>query len=136
MNEFRKEGNIIIAKFTDGEIIQNLKNLAKDYNIKSAIIINGIGMLENAIIGYFDGEKYLKREIKEPAELVSLQGNIGKSEDYIIHAHVALAIKDHSIIGGHLLEGKVKVVNEIILYSLNTEIKRVRKGNLLEMQLY
>jgi len=132
-----KEGNFIVAKFVEGEIIQNLRNLAKQHNIKSAIIINGIGMLENAVIGYFNGKEYLKMKIEEPAELVSLQGNIGIHEDEpMIHAHVALACKDHAIKGGHLFEGKVKVVNEIVLYVLEKlQIKRVKKDNLMEMEL-
>ena len=132
-----KEGNFIVAKFIEGEIIQNLRNLAKEHSIKSAIIINGIGMLENAVIGYFNGKEYLKKKIEEPAELVSLQGNIGIHENEpVIHAHVALACKNHVIKGGHLLEGKVKVVNEIVLYVLEKlQIKRVKKDNLMEMEL-
>jgi len=132
-----REGNIVVAKFVDGEIMQNLKELMEKIDAESAIIMNGIGMLENAVIGYFDGEKYLKEKIEEPAELVSLQGNIGKSgSEYIIHVHVGLACRDHVLKGGHLFEGKVKVVNEIVLYILNEiRIKRARKGNLMEMKL-
>jgi len=132
-----KEGNFIVIKFTEGEIIQNLKSLAKEKGISSAIILNGIGMLENAVIGYFNGEKYIEKRIEEPAELVSLQGNIGKDNgEFIIHAHASLACKDHMLIGGHLLKGNVKVVNEIVLYVLDKiKIKRIRKGNLMEMQL-
>lgn len=133
----KREGNILVAKFVEGEIMQNLKELMEDMGAESAIIVNGIGMLENAVIGYFDGEKYLKEKIEEPAELVSLQGNIGKSgNEYIIHVHAGLACKDHVLRGGHLFEGKVKIVNEIVIYILNDiKIKRVRKGNLMEMKL-
>ncbi len=132
---FAKEGNVVIAKFEDGEIIQNLKELMGKLNAKAAIILNGVGQLEHAIIGYFDGNDYVKKEIEEAAELVSLQGNIGMDgNDYIIHAHVALGLKNHNIVGGHLIKGNVKVVNEIAIYLLeSTEIKRVRKGNLMEM---
>ena len=132
---FAKEGNFVIAKFVDGEIIQNLQSLMKKLNGKAAIILNGVGQLEHATIGYFDGKEYLKKEIEEPAELVSLQGNIGMNGgDYITHVHVTLGLKDHTIVGGHLIKGDVKVVNEIAIYLLESiEIKRVRKGNLMEM---
>ena len=132
---FAREGNVVIAKFEDGEIIQNLKELMGKLNAKAAIILNGVGQLEHAIIGYFDGNDYVKEEIEEAAELVSLQGNIGMDgNDYIIHAHVALGLKNHNIVGGHLIKGNVKVVNEIAIYLLESiEIKRVRKGNLMEM---
>jgi len=109
----------------------------KEINARAAIIINGIGMLENAVIGYFDGEKYVKEKLKEAAELVSLQGNVGKSgEEYVIHAHAGLACRDHMLKGGHLFEGKVKVVNEIVLYiPEKIRIERVKKENLMEMKL-
>jgi len=130
-----REGNIIAAKFVDGEIIENLKKLMEETNAKSAIILNGIGQLENTIIGYFNGNDYVKKEIKKPVELVSLQGNIGFGNGgYIIHAHASLGTEDHSIIGGHLIKGDVKVVNEIFLYILDEiKIRRVRKEKLMEM---
>lgn len=133
----KREGNIIAVKFNEGEIIQNLKDLAKKFEINSAIILNGIGMLENAVIGYFNGKEYIEKEIEEPAELVSLQGNIGKySNECIIHAHVALACKNHKLIGGHLIKGKVKIVNEIFLCVLDEiKIKRIKEGKLFKMQL-
>ncbi len=134
---YLKENNVIIAKFVDGDIIENITSFAEKEGIRSGIILNGVGMLENAIIGYFDGEKYIKAEIKEPAELVSLQGNIGNEDGKpVIHAHVSLACMDHLLRGGHLLGGKVKVVNEIsMLVFEKIEIKRVKKGNLMEMEL-
>ena len=94
-------------------------------------------MLENATIGYFNGSEYITEKLEEAAELVSLQGNIGKSEDgYVIHAHAALACSDHMLRGGHLIGGRVKVVNEIVLYLLKEiKIRRIKKGKLMEMNL-
>ncbi|MEM2508959.1 MAG: DUF296 domain-containing protein, partial [Candidatus Thermoplasmatota archaeon] len=127
----------IFAKFVEGEIIENLKELCKEAKIESAFIINCIGMLEDVLIGYFDGEKYIKERINDPVELISLQGNICKIEnDYIIHAHAALGTKEHNLKGGHLFEGKVKIVNEIALYVLEEiKIKRRKKGEIMEMEL-
>lgn len=134
---FKREGNIVVAKFTEGEILQNIKRLVKEMKIDSAIILNGIGMIENAVIGYYDGEKYIEEFIKEPAEIISLNGNIGRCrEEIIIHAHIGIACKDHIMRGGHLIGGDVRVVNEISLYILEkTKIKRVKKGKLMEMEL-
>ncbi len=134
---YKIEGNFVIAKFVDGEIIENLKKLCKEAKIETAFIINGIGMLEDVLIGYFDGEKYLKERINEPVELVSLQGNICRSEnEYIVHAHSSLGTKEHNLKGGHLFEGKVKIVNEILIYAFNKiRISRKRKGEIMEMQL-
>ena len=106
--EVRREGNIVVAKFVDGEIIENMKHLAEKENIDSAIVLSGIGMLKNVEIGYFTGKEYKIGKIKEPVELVSLQGNIGKGNDIICHFHVALARKNHEIKGGTSIEGRSK----------------------------
>ena len=134
---FTREGNVVVAKFTEGEIMGNLKALMKEIKAEAAIIMNGIGMLEDAVIGYFNGSEYITEKLEEPAELVSLQGNIGKGDEgYVIHAHAALACSDHMLRGGHLLEGKVKVVNEIVLYIPDgMKIRRVKRGKLMEMEL-
>ena len=126
--EIKKEGNIIVAKFVNGEILDNMKRLAKKENIDSAIILSAIGMLENAEIGYFNGKEYKVKRMEKPMELVSLQGNIGRGDDIICHFHVALAGENHELKGGHLLRGDVKVVNEIALYCLK-ELKIRRKKN-------
>ncbi|HEC76268.1 MAG TPA: DUF296 domain-containing protein [Thermoplasmatales archaeon] len=111
--------------------------MAEELKIESAIILNGIGMVDNAVIGYYDGEKYVEEIIKEPAEIVSMQGNIGKcDEKIIIHVHIGIACKDHMVRGGHLIGGKVRVVNEIALYILEKiKIERIRKEKLMEMEL-
>lgn len=135
--EIKREGNIIVAKFVNGEILDNMKRLAKKENIDSAIILSAIGMLENTEIGYFTGKEYKVERIEKPMELVSLQGNIGRGDDIICHFHVALAGENHELKGGHLLRGDVKVVNEIALYCLK-ELKIRRRKNpagLMEMFL-
>ena len=133
-----EEGNIIVAKFVKGEIVENLKNLAEKESIGSAIVLSGIRMLKNVEIGYFTGKEYKKERIGEPVELVSLQGNIGRGEeDIICHFHVAVAGEDHEVRGGHLLRGEVTVVNEIVMYKLhNLKIKREKNPiGLMEMVL-
>ncbi|KAA0002205.1 MAG: DNA-binding protein [Thermoplasmata archaeon] len=134
---FKREGNIVMAKFVEGDVIDNLKDLMQRVGGDSAVILNGIGMLEHARIGYFTGERYMEETLKEPAELVSLQGNIGKHGDtYVVHAHVALACSDHMLRGGHLMGGRVKVVNEIALHLLEElVIERVKEENLMVMEL-
>jgi len=135
--EIRKEGNIIVAKFVDGEIIENVKRLVEKESIDSAIILSGIGMLKNVEIGYFSGKEYKIEKIEEPVELVSLQGNIGRGDEIICHFHIAVAGENHELKGGHLLKGEVKVVNEIAILKLR-EIKIKRKKNaigLMEMFL-
>jgi len=135
----KDNGKIVVAKFVEGQTLENLEMLAEKHGIDSAVIVSGIGMLENAVIGYFNGKEYIKEELKEPAELVSMQGNIGRDSDgkIICHIHVALAPSDHKLVGGHLLGGEVNVVNEIVMQRLDG-IRLTRKKNadgLMEMHL-
>lgn len=134
-----KEGNLIAAKFVEGQAIKNIEKLAEKHGIQSAVIVSGIGMLKDAVIGYFNGKEYVREKLKEPAELVSMQGNIGRDAEgnVICHIHVALATSSHSLVGGHLLGGEVNVVNEIFIQRLEN-IKILRKKNadgLMEMRI-
>lgn len=126
-----KEGKGILGvRLQDGEdLLDSIKIVCKNYKIESGIVINGIGMLKEAKVSYWDGKEYLAELVKEPAELVSLQGNIGTTEndgDPIIHVHVALAMKDHKMIGGHLSGGKVSGTGEIFIQKLEN-ILLIRK---------
>ncbi len=119
-----KEGNNLIAiRMEDGEdFFSSLKIVCKNYTVESAILLNGIGMLRNVKIGYWDGKEYVVEEIEQPVELVSMQGNIATTEndgDPIIHIHVALAKKDHTVVGGHLVSAVVNNTNEIFIQKLN-----------------
>ena len=138
--QVKEQGDIYVAKFTDGDAIENLEGLVQRYDIHSAVILSGIGMLDRATIGYYDGTGYHTHTLEEPAELVSMNGNIGRtrgSGEVVCHIHVALAGSDHQLMGGHLMGGRVMVVNEIVLRRLDpTVIHRVEnEQGLLEMQL-
>jgi len=116
------------------DFLEQLIKFAKENNLENAIILNGIGMLKNVQIGYFNNEKYITKTISEPVELVSTNGNMfinpkGMPE---WHIHVALAEKSHNMIGGHLLGGMVWNTVEIFIQTLS-EAKFVREmedGNL------
>ena len=138
--ESQEEGNLMIVKYVEGDIVHNLEQLASQPDFGSAVIVSGIGMLRDAIIGYFDGTHYQNHQVKGAAELVSLQGNIGRATDTgraVCHLHAALATPDHCVVGGHLMAGTVTIVNEIMLYRLHeTTISRHRNAQgLLELHL-
>jgi len=139
--EIQEENNFILAKFSKGNIIKNLSVLMEKRCFDSALVISGIGMLKNITIGYFNGEDYVKEQIKDPVELVSLQGNISrmqKTNEVVCHLHVAVADQNHHLTGGHLIDGEVMVVNEIVLKKLDSVRIRRKKNQqgLLEMNLY
>lgn len=138
--QVKEQGDIIVAKFTEGKAIENLEGLARRYDVHSAVILSGIGMLDGASIGYYDGSGYQTQTLDEPAELVSMNGNIGRERDsnsVACHIHVALAGSDHRLVGGHLMDGMVMVVNEIVLRRLDPVVihRAENDRGLLEMQL-
>ena len=137
---YKEEGALVVATFTQGDVIRNLEQLALEADIYSGVVVSGIGMLRDAVIGFFDGQQYLKHTVAGAAELVSLTGTLGREADtgrVVCHFHVALATADHMLLGGHLLEGTVTVVNEIVLHRLETTaiIRRRNEQGLLEMYL-
>ncbi len=86
--------------------------------------ISGIGGLEEAIIGVYDGEKYNEILIKprEPfiIEVGSLLGNYSYNDKGLhIHIHVVLATyteEGYKVYAGHLIKSRVKPFVEIGLY--------------------
>lgn len=97
-------------------------------------------MLRNLTIAYFVGKgHYAETKIAEPVELTSMQGNIvyrdGKP---LFHVHVNTADKVSSVHGGHLVDGIVNNVNEVVILKLN-EIRLARelsrKTGLMEIEI-
>jgi len=118
---FKRYDNIYCIRLIHQEsFLEALEKFAKDNNLENAIILNGVGMLKNAEIGYFDNGKYIVETIERPAELVSTNGNMfinpsGKQE---WHIHVALAQRTHKMVGGHLLKGIVWNTAEIFIQTI------------------
>jgi len=103
---FRKEGNLIVFRFEDGEdVVESLKRVTEEHQIQSGAILSGIGMLRDFEISFFSREKggYVTNRFKEPVELLSLSGNISlRKNETFFHLHAALAKEDTNAIGGHL----------------------------------
>lgn len=118
---FKKYDNIYCIRLIHQEnFLEMLEKFAKDNNLENAIILNGVGMLKNAEIGYFDNGKYIVETIESPVELVSTNGNMfinpsGKQE---WHIHVASAQRTHKMVGGHLLKGIVWNTAEIFIQTI------------------
>lgn len=108
------EGNRIVAKFSDGEgVFESLEAVARAHAIDSGAVLWGIGMIQDFEIGFFGPEGYERRAFRERHELVALHGSIAMRADPKFHLHVAVAGRDHAIVGGHLFRAKACVVNEI-----------------------
>lgn len=124
---FRKEGNLVVFRLEDGkDVIESLKQIAEEQQVRSGVILGGIGMLRDSEISFYSNEKlgYVTKRFSEPVELLSFSGNISvRDNETFFHLHVALAKEDQSVVGGHLkkavvhktLEGVIAKFSELRL---------------------
>jgi len=106
-------GRESVLRLVDGEdLILSLRAAPLD----SAVIACGIGMVRDLRLGYWNGLSYEETRIDEPTELLSMQGTIAVSADgRVVHCHVAVAVRDGVVRGGHLLGAIVANTAEITL---------------------
>ncbi len=125
--EHKVEGCNVFVRLHKGEdFMSGLKEACEKAGIQSAAVATGIGMLENAELGYFKGVgDYEKELLEKPHELVSLQGIILKQGgEFNFHLHAALANESHELLGGHLFAAKVAVTAELMLIKSEAVLKR------------
>lgn len=115
-----EDKNLIVAKLDDGEnLFESLENIIEKHEIRSGLILSGIGMLRNFVLGYYNGSEYQKKKFADPCELLSLQGSISTEGETVIHLHTSLADEKQNVIGGHLFEAEVCSLNEIVIRKLD-----------------
>lgn len=111
-----EEGSAILVKLSDGEdVLPSLEAAAGKHRVENGSVLWGIGMIQDFEIGFFGPNGYEKKTFKERRELVALHGSIAMGAEPKLHLHVAVAERDHSVVGGHLFRAKAAVVNEIRL---------------------
>jgi len=121
-----KKNIIFLRLFPDEDINKQIKKACKTHNVKTAIIISGIGQLKNVQLGYFKEKgNYTKEIFNRPLEILSLNGNICNEDgDYSIHMHAVLGDEEKNVLGGHFFEGIVSVTIEIVLLKIDIIAKR------------
>lgn len=119
--------NLVFARFLPGEDVnKKLIELCKKHDIKSGVIISGIGQFEKVELGYFKCKGDYSHEIFEkPLEVLSLTGNICKNGDeYILHIHAVLSDDKKNAFGGHFINAIVSITGEIVILKTNILFKR------------
>ena len=110
------------------EIISCLKEAAEIEKIKGAFFF-GLGVGKDLVLGYFDAshKSYIKKVFEGEYEFTSFIGNISTFEDeIIIHCHVTITNDNFIAYGGHLFQGTVPAICEILIFPF-TEILRRKK---------
>ncbi len=117
---------IVLAK---GEkLIEKLKEVCHDEHILSGYF-TAIGAVNKVEMAHFDPVRkhYSYKEMTGALEIVSLMGNItrlDRTDDIVIHGHIAVSAEDMLCHGGHLKEATVAVTCEISVTDLKTTIVR------------
>ena len=120
------------------DLLESLADFCHDNQVKCGIV-QVVGSVSNATIGYFDQskKKYDKKIINEDMELLSLVGNISIQDNRpTVHAHVVLAGKDYQPIGGHLMPGTKIFVCEAYIQELVGEPKVRRADKVTKLSLW
>ncbi len=126
---YKKSDDFYIIGLFDGEeIIDSIQKFLEEENIKSGFFW-AIGGVRNPNIGVYDplNFSFKKKVIKGIYEVVSFHGNVTIDPDQtkpIIHAHIAIALKDFSIVGGHLFDSEVAVAFEMVFKPAQNPIVR------------
>jgi hypothetical protein len=126
MKSAKLSNSTVLIFETGEEVIETLTRFAKERHI-SAGHFTAIGAFSDAGIGYYDWQKkdYLRNEIKEQVEVVSLIGDIAVDNGTPkIHAHVVVGKRDGSAMAGHLLDGHVRPTLELVLDDSSGQLRR------------
>lgn len=111
---------------TGDDVTSGLLSFADQHRVTAAHF-TAIGAFSSVTLGYFDWEKkdYLKIPVNEQVEVVSLIGDIaiagGKPK---VHAHVVVGKRDGSVMGGHLMEARVRPTLEVMLTESPAQLTR------------
>lgn len=127
MQSREKNGLVFVRLFQDADIFIELEKVCKKHAIETGVLLSGIGQLREVKLGFFVKRgDYSPTTFPGPLELISLSGNIvGGNDKHIFHLHASLGRPDKSMVGGHLMGGKVNVTNEIVILKNDIHLKRV-----------
>lgn len=126
MKSRQLDSGTVLVFDTGEEVVSTLTAFAKENHIAAAHF-TAIGAFSDADLGYFDPQKkqYLKNQVKEQVEVVSLIGDIALDKgEPKVHAHVVVGKKNGGAMGGHLLEAHVRPTLELVLEDSGEQLKR------------
>lgn len=126
MKSKEKDDLIFVRLHADENIYEELENVCKKHDVKTAMFVSALGQLKDFKLGYYRGEgDYAPQEFNGIYELLSLSGSVSKQNDeYKFHLHAVLGDEKKNTVGGHLIEGIVESTNEIVLLKSDIGIKR------------
>ncbi len=125
INEVAEKTYAIVFEKGD-EVVGGLLSFAREKKVQASHF-TAIGALSDVTLGYFNWAKkgFQKISIQEQVEVLSLVGNIVfDNGDPKLHAHVVIGKSDGTAHGGHLVEGHVRPILEVILVESPSHLHR------------
>jgi len=128
--KIKRMRNLIAIRMDDGEdFFTNMENVAKQYQIKSGVILTGLGMLKDIELGYLtypkEVGKYVSHDYSGPFEVTSMMGNLGWFKgQFIAHVHAVLADTNNNCKGGHLNKARVNATVEVFILTSEQKFER------------
>ncbi len=125
INELGEKTYAIVFS-TGDEVTEGLLTFARQNKVQASHF-TAVGALSDVTLGYFNWAKkaYDKISIGEQVEVLSLVGNIVfDNGDPKLHAHIVIGKSDGTAHGGHLLQGRVRPILEVILVESPSHLHR------------
>ena len=125
INKLGEKAYAIVFEKGD-EVVEGLLSFARKEKVQASHF-TAIGALSDVTLGYFNWAKkaFDKISIQEQVEVLSLVGNIVfDNGDPKLHAHIVIGKSDGRAHGGHLMEGHVRPILEVILVESPSHLHR------------
>jgi hypothetical protein len=125
INEMGEKTYAIVFDKGD-EVVEGLLSFAREEKVQASHF-TAIGALSDVTLGYFNWTKktFDKISIQEQVEVLSLVGNIVfDNGNPKLHAHVVIGKSNGTAHGGHLMEGHVRPILEVILVEVPSHLHR------------
>ena len=124
--EWTQSGEDLFVRIDpDEELHTSLQSLADQVGFDAAAITSGIGRTRDNVYGYMNEEGiYQRRQLSSPSELVSLSGNIARTQEgkAFTHIHCCWSDDDNNVHAGHMFQSTVHVVAELHLRILTKAV--------------
>ena len=124
--EWTQSGQDLFVRIDPNEELHtSLQSLADQVGFDAAAITSGIGRTRDNVYGYMNEEGiYQRRQLSSPSELVSLSGNIARTQEgkAFTHIHCCWSDDDNNVHAGHMFQSTVHVVAELHLRILTKAV--------------
>ena len=127
---YEKDGlRIYVAVLDSGDAVADcLLQIAREERLNAAQV-TAIGAFESATLAFFDwqSKEYEKIPVPEQAEVLSLLGDIAidPEGEPKLHLHAVLGRRGGSVVGGHLLDARVRPTLEVMINESPAHLQRV-----------